>query len=316
MQRPNSEFLSQRGFSLIEIMVAMTLGLVILFAVSQVFITNSQTSSEIERTGRQIENGTYALRMLEDELANAGYWGEAGAQAAQASLPPLCPTTIAELADAMGYPVQGEAVGTACHNSKAGSDVIAIRRASTCALGSDGCAGANPSNVYLQVSACRQEPIEPGTVTLAVGTATLTAKTLTCQTALAPRYRYLSHVYFVREEDDVLARAELIGGNYTVTPLVDGIEIVRFEYGIDNNGDGHINEFVTTPSGAQWADVVAVKVSLIARNPQPTPGYTDSRSYSLAGDDYVVPAALRGFKRQFYSTTVHLRNVSGRREAP
>lgn len=304
----------QRGFSLVEIMVAMGLGVVILLAVTEIFISNNRTSGEIEKTGRQIENGTYALRMLEDELANAGYWGEAGAQSVSASLPPLCPTTAAELEDAMGYPVQGAAdSGADCADSKAGSDFIALRRASTCAVGSTGCALFSDGNFHLQVSACKDE--SPGEVQLATAVGSLTQHQRDCSTA-APIYRLLSRVYYV-SDNDVLVRAELASGNYsTVTLLVDGIEVIRFEYGIDSDEDGQIDDFVVTPSAAQWASVGAVKVSLVARNPQATAGYSDTRSYVLAGESYEVPEALRGFKRQFYSTTVHLRNVAGRREQP
>lgn len=304
----------QRGFSLVEIMVAMVLGIVILLAVSEIFVSNSRTRGEIEKTGRQIENGIYALRMMEDELANAGYWGEAGAQSVSASLPPLCPTTAAELTDAMGYPVQGAATsGTDCENSKAGSDFIALRRASTCAAGTTGCALFSSGNFHIQVSACKD--VSAGSVLLKSALADLTFTQRNCSTA-APIYRLFSRVYYVND-NDVLVRAELAGGNYsTVTPLVDGIEIMRFEYGLDTDGDGQIDTFTVSPTTGQWSDVVAVKLSVIARNPEPTTGYADPRTYTLAGEEYEVPAALRGFKRQLYSTTVHLRNVAGRRELP
>jgi len=304
----------QHGFSLVEIMVAMVLGIVILLAVSEVFISNSRTRGEIEKTGRQIENGIYALRLMEDELANAGFWGEAGAQPVPAGLPPLCPTSAAELEDAMGYPVQGAAdSGTDCENSKASSDFIALRRASTCAVGTAGCALFSNGNFHIQVSACKD--VSPGTVLLKSASADLTFTQRDCSTP-APVYRLFSRVYYVNDSDE-LVRAELAGGNYnTVTSLVDGIEIMRFEYGIDTDGDGQIDEFTAAPATTQWSDVVAVKVSLIARNPEPTAGYTDSRSYTLAGEEYEVPEAQRGFKRQLYSTTVHLRNVAGRRELP
>jgi type IV pilus assembly protein PilW len=293
-------------------MVAMVLGIVILLAVSEIFVSNSRTRGEIEKTGRQIENGIYALRMMEDELANAGYWGEAGAQPVSASLPPLCPTTAAELADAMGYPVQSAAT-TSCVNSKAGSSFIALRRASTCATGTTGCALFSSGNFHIQVSACKD--VSAGSVLLKSAAADMTFTQRNCTTP-APIYRLFSRVYYVND-NDVLVRAELAGGNYkTVTPLVDGIEIMRFEYGLDTDGDAQIDEITAAPSTAQWSDVVAVKVSLIARNPEPTAGYADSRSYTLAGEEYEVPEALRGFKRQLYATTVHLRNVAGRRELP
>ncbi|WP_324731791.1 PilW family protein [Pseudomonas paeninsulae] len=304
--------LRQRGFSLIEIMVAMVLGIVILLAVSEVFINNSRTRGEIEKTGRQIENGAYALSLLADELRNAGYLGEAGTQAAPALLPPICPTAVVDIQNALGVPVQGViGSGTNCAAAKSGSDFIAIRRASTCDVGSTNCPAFKAGDVHLQVSACKNS--SPGVVLLASAAAGLTYKQRDC-TKTAPIYRLLSRVYYVTA-DDVLTRKELSGIDYSFTsPLVDGIETLQFEYGLDTDGDGEVNSFSVSPAATQWSNVVAVRVWLVARNLDPTNGYTDARTYQLGSSNYSVPAALKGFKRQVYSTTVNLPNVSGRRE--
>ena len=75
----------QGGFSLIEIMVALALGAIILLGVAEIFTNNSQTRAEIERTGRQIESGSYALGLIESDLTNAAFWGAAGEQPAGAA---------------------------------------------------------------------------------------------------------------------------------------------------------------------------------------------------------------------------------------
>lgn len=301
----------QRGFSLIEIMVALVLGIVILLAVSEVFVNNSRTRGEIEKTGRQIENGAYALSLLADELRNAGYVGEAGAQPAPVALPPLCPTAIADIEDALGVPVQGAlGSGANCAAPKTNSDFIAIRRASTCAVGSPNCAAVN-SDVHLQVSACSSA--SSGTVYLAFSATGLAYKRRDC-VSTAPIYRLLSRVYYVTDQD-VLTRKELSGSIYGgPSPLVDGIEMMQFEYGLDTSGDGQIDAFSSSPADTEWPDVVAVRVWLVARNLEATSGYTDTSTYQLGSTGYSVPASLRGFKRQVYSTTVNLPNVSGRRE--
>jgi type IV pilus assembly protein PilW len=209
--------------------------------------------------------------------------------------------------------VQGElGSGLDCSDAKAGSSFIAVRRASTCAVGDAGCAPAS-ANFHIQVSSCQSE--SPGVVGLAADTGALDVTQRDCST-LAPIYRLLSRVYYVNDAD-VLSRAELSGGDYSsVTSLVEGIELVRFEYGLDTSGDGQVDVFTITPVGTQWADVTAVKVSLVARNIQPTLGYVDAKTYIVGGAGYVVPAGLQRHKRQVYSTTVHLRNVAGRREVP
>ena len=206
----------QAGFSLIEVMVALALGVIVLLGVTQIFATNSQTRAEIERTGRQIESGSYALGLIESDLTNAGYWGEALEQPAGASLPPVCPglgadldAAAVELQDAMGYPVQGQAgLSGTCIAPKTGSQFIAMRRASSCALGTAGC-GAADSNFHLQVNACF-EPSDssaplPGELEISTVLTDLVYTERDCTTD-APQYRMLSRVYFINN-DDQLVRA-------------------------------------------------------------------------------------------------------------
>lgn len=321
---------SHRGFTLVEIMVALALGAIILLGVTQIFTNNSRTRAEIDRTGVQIESGAYALGLLESDLTSAGFWGEAAAQPAAGTLPPVCPglgTDLAaaglEMQDTLGYPVQGEGALTAsCASPKSGSDFLAIRRASSCALGSPGTACENATaNFYLQVNACF-EPSDssaplPGILQMSSVVADLDYTQRDC-TTVAPRYQLLSRVYYVNS-DDVLVRAELDRDSsttaYQQTPLVEGVEAMRFEYGLDTDGDGQVDLNTADPVGPQWADVVMVRVSLVVRNLQPTGGYSDTRTYVVGGEAYTVPADFQGFKRQVYSRTVSIRNVAGRREA-
>ena len=65
-----------RGFSLIELMIGVALGLVVLAALTTFFVSSSSTRNEIERTSRQIENGRYAIEALRSELSLAGFYAE------------------------------------------------------------------------------------------------------------------------------------------------------------------------------------------------------------------------------------------------
>ncbi|MEK9919425.1 MAG: PilW family protein [Luminiphilus sp.] len=66
-----------RGFSLIELMIALLLGLVIILGVTDLFVDSSRTQGDVSRTSRQLENSLFALDLLAGELALVGYWGEA-----------------------------------------------------------------------------------------------------------------------------------------------------------------------------------------------------------------------------------------------
>ncbi len=62
-------------------------------------------------------------------------------------------------------------------------------------------------------------------------------------------------------------------------------------------------------------NATAVRVYVLARSREATPGYTDTKTYTLGTAGTVGPFN-DGFKRHVYSTTVRLINVSGRRERP
>ena len=62
-----------RGYSIIELMVAITISLIVLAALVGLFAGNSRERGEIERANQQTENGRYALQILGDDLRDAGY---------------------------------------------------------------------------------------------------------------------------------------------------------------------------------------------------------------------------------------------------
>lgn len=135
-------------------------------------------------------------------------------------------------------------------------------------------------------------------------------------------------------------------GYLAAEPIVEGIDGFRVEFGIDshsksgavvdytaavawqdpanritatNRGDGEPDSYVrcTTASpctAAQLVDAVTVKLYVLARNKESSPGYTDGKTYTLAGVG--VGPFNDNFKRHAFTTTVRLNNVSGRRETP
>lgn len=343
----------QDGFSLVELMVAITLGLFILAGMTTVFVNNSRTRGEIERSNRQIENGRYAMQVLGDDLRLSGYLAEFDLGAAlttglalPATKPNPCITTVAAINGSLPLHIQGYDVGDtppACLTDvKAGTDIVVIRRASSCKSGDLNCADVAGAP-YFQASLCNG-PNELGSPSplnfynLDTNTAGLTRTLRNCAT-LAPIRRYIERIYYVANNDvagdgiPTLKRAELgAGGAFTVVPIAQGIENMQLEYGIDPNGvnQGVPSVFTASPDllGAcapaqcvmNWRDTVSVKVYLLARNTEPTfGGYSDTKTYVLglnaAGNpNTVTPAAGDQYKRHVYQAELRLVNPAGRRE--
>jgi type IV pilus assembly protein PilW len=338
----------QRGLSLIELMVAITLGMLVVAALLALFVNVTRTNNEMSKANRQIENGRFAIQILEGDLQHAGFWGRLGY-----SMPPApsfpAPTAIPDPCVVSGWnatitqnlvsmPVQGYADGGAlggCGVSGVltNSDVLVVRHANTCTTGSAGCDGGADIGPQIQVSACQAgspPPEKQYVLDSSAASAAFTLKQKDCAT-IAPLRKFVSNIYYLASSQGqpTLMRATLSNGVYTVQPLIEGIEAMRFEYGLDTLGrnglptgptnppDGSADTYVScAPCDlSQLANVVAVKVHLLARNPEPTRGYTDTKTYQL-GNTPAIAAANDPYKRHVFSTTVRLVNVSGRREQP
>ncbi|HSH53582.1 MAG TPA: prepilin-type N-terminal cleavage/methylation domain-containing protein, partial [Methylotenera sp.] len=67
---------TQQGFSLVELMVSVAIGLLLLSALATLFVSQSKTRMELDKENRMIDNGRYALDLLSENLSMAGFYGE------------------------------------------------------------------------------------------------------------------------------------------------------------------------------------------------------------------------------------------------
>lgn len=343
--------LRMAGLSLVELMVAVALGLLILTGLVTVFVNASAARNEIERTSRQIENGRYAIEILSDDLRLAGFYGELNPATALTNLTPVpqptsmnpaddpasdpCSTTVADWERALYLHVQGYAAsngGLSClsattYKYKAGTDVLVVRRARAC--NSAECPSPTdpslPDGPYLQVALCGDEANETSH-RLGLKGATFDRTQKDCATPAVLR-RYFVNIYFVSTTNGVngtgdsiptLKRLEFTGDAttpFTEIPLVEGIEHFHVEYGLDNDGDGAADAYVTDPGTvAGWMNVVTARFFVLARNIDASPGFTDTKTYELGS--VAIAAAGDRYRRHVYSSLVRIANPAGRRELP
>lgn len=334
----------QRGFTLIELMIALTLGLVILGVLTTVFFQTSQARNEIEKSNQQIENGRYALQVLSDDLRNAGYLAEfdPAVLATPTSKPDPCATDLASLKAALPISIQGYAAGAAAPSCvsdvRSNTAILVVRRASSCAVGDAGCDVVVTGAPYFQASGCSNSSELSSASTsdfyrLDTSTGNLNRHTKDCTTT-APYHQYRVHIYFIANNDKsgdgipTLKRAELGAAGFSITPLVEGIDDMQIEYGIDTSSPstGAPAVFTTDPdnyaacSGATcvgyWRNTVAAKVYLLARNTAITINYNSSKTYYMglnaSGVANTVGPFSDNYKRHGYSALVRLNNPSGR----
>lgn len=340
---------AQRGFSLSELMIAATIGLLILAGMTTLFVNNSRAQAEIEKANRQVENGRFAIQTLTADLRNAGFYGEFDPTvlATPADMPNPCAVTVAALKGALPLPVQGidDAAAGALDclpDLVAGSDVIVVRRTATCVAGTAGCAPVSDGGPFFQASLCTAAT-ELGSgdsadfYGLDITTATLDRRQRNCTTTAVIR-RYLTHIYYIAANDrdgdgkPTLKRAELgVAGtelSITEVPLVNGIENLQIEYGLDTGADGVADLFTASPgtaggcvdaacAAANWRNVVSVKLNLLARNLEATAGFEDDKRYVLgldaAGEEVIDGPHGDAYKRHVFQSLVALPNPAGRK---
>jgi len=324
---------SVNGFGIVELMIAMALGAVILLAVSELFLSNSRSRAEIEKNSRQVENGRFVLQMLAEEVGNAGFAGESASDGLiPASLPETCVQEDAgnfeKIQGALITPVLGGADDPGCLASasvtyKKGSEYIALRRGSSAPC-EPGVCEKRQESYFMQVSSCGTS--DPGSLRIAARAdveESLKALARSCDASNhALIHPFLSRLYFINNAS-VLYRAELVntsnGPAYQRSPMIEGIEQIAFEYGVDDDEDGVPDAFLSTStvSESQWANIIAVRIWVLARNLEPSPGYKDENEYRL-GDGGSAPVFqaetdFDSHKRQIYSTTARVNNAAGRR---
>ena len=355
----------QGGFSLIELMIALVLAGILLFGLAVFFVSSSRSYGEAERVSRQIENGRYAMALIAEDIRHAGFYGQVGnvtllptvpAPPAQIPMPPNlpdpCAFAIADVSAALPVPIQGvdnvvAATAPSCvPDAVAGTDILVIRRANTTTVAS-GAAVAN--GYYTQTANCATDaPI------FQIAQSGFTLHDKNCTTVM-PIRQYHVYIYYVAPCSiasgaggvcaagdaplPTLKRVELCSqtaitnpacangaGKMSIpVPLVEGIENIQYEYGLDTTGDGSPDTFTPAPGyvfvdathATGWPQVVAVRVHVLARNVDTTAGFTDTKTYSMGlnadnSANTVTPGG--SFRRHAYTDLARVTNVSQRIE--
>ena len=333
-----------RGFTLIEIMVALAIGMVILLALTILFARNTGNQSELERSTRQIEGARFSLDALAEDIQHAGYFGEFNPNTLPAAPAYQTPDPCATAVTAQGWntavtppqipvPIQGLAADPAIPvgclaNRLPGTEALVIHRADTGAV--IAFAGGNANNVYVQLARCPLDAqrLVAAAVPAANPELVFNLRRPDCLTVNDRIRRLVGRTYYIASCNDcaandgipTLKRVEMIDGALRRVSIAEGVENLQVEYGLDTNNDGVPDSFNTMGSGVingvspnVWENVVAIRLHLLTRSTEPTAGFVDVRTYVLGPDVSVVPAADR-FKRTLMTSTIRLINVGMRRE--
>ncbi|WP_280518355.1 PilW family protein [Rhodanobacter sp. B2A1Ga4] len=266
----------QAGMSLIELMIAVAIGLALLAGLSSLYVSTSKARSEFNKTSEQVENGRFALQSIRRDIEMAGFYGRASQPVATTSYALSDPCANAPAS--MGFstspltvplPVYGPALAatvpaclaTKLTNMKLGTEVLTVSYVSGSTT-----ATADGTNYYLQRSGCETDSVSmvysktPGDFTLHTK-APIAGNACSTTGTTAELRQYVEHSYYVATCDvctgpgadttPTLKVAEFAPGapnNIQVSSLVAGIEDVHYSYGVDTDINGSPDCYVDNPS--------------------------------------------------------------------
>jgi type IV pilus assembly protein PilW len=209
-------------------------------------------------------------------------------------------------------------------NHLAGTDILVVRRADSAAIAPT---GAVAGQAYLQTNLASH--------VLDVGSSAAYTLLKKDGTTPADLRKYLVNIYYVSPcstptgagtpatctgSDDTiptLKRLELsqTGGvtAFKVFPLVEGIENLQLDYGVDTTNDGSPDSYTAEPAVTAWKNVMTIRVNLLARSNDKALGHQSGKTYNLGLAGPAGPFT-DNYKRHVFSELVRVINPSGRRE--
>ncbi len=273
--------LKQSGMTLVELLIAMGLGIFLMAGVIQVFLGSKQTYSTINAQSHMQENGRFAMDFMARTVRHGGY---------------LTAVTIDELLDenlhaetfeasgefAMGAVIAGVNNDAGTADSKDDTDVVRVRvKGSTDNLVAD------------------------------------------CQGVAIAASEWADIRYFVSDDGEFRCQAVREDGAASTATLVEGIDDLQIQYGINTSGamknfvfeDDRPDEQVIAASqfvnaddmtADTWENVVSIKVALLASSDGAPLERSVAQSYELLDNGAVE--YQDGKVRQIFTQTISLRN--------
>ena len=316
-----------KGFSLIELLISMTIGLVIVGAALAAYLGASGAGKVAEAQSRMNEDGQAALNILTQQLRMAGN----------------NPNQV----DRVGLSRQNPVYGTTTFTTSPGtfttsffsirgcddrfSNITATTAtnldALTCAAGTS----TLPDSIAVNYEADRYNtiPTSAGLPTDCLGNAisivTATFPITTPTSATSGTYTVADNRFFVGTSTAIVSPTLYCKGNggaASAQPLVENIEDMQFTYGTVSTATtsttatvagylraDQVASLATTPAddATRWGKVLSIRICVLVRSEAfSAPDAASARYDDCQGNRNVAAPDLR--LRRAYSTTVVLRN--------
>jgi type IV pilus assembly protein PilW len=307
--------LAGAGASLIELMIALAIGLFLSAAAVTIYLNGKDAWVARDNLAHLQESGRIALHLIREDLRQAGFWGLNIAPRTIVNTEPIAllnecaPGWATRYLSPVEFANNGNEGYRPCipdSDHMAETDIITVRRSSSQRVARN---SIRERGLYLLTSmtsgkvfsADADSHLDPG---------------LHIDESPAALYRVLAHAYYIRpfslapgDGVPTLVREAVSAGRVSAEPLVESIEDLQITFGVDADGDGSVDSYDHNGMAVGETDRVrTVVVELLARAPTVESGYVNRRQYVLGDRSRTFHD---GFRRQVFRATVFLRNRPG-----
>ena len=307
----------QSGFSLVEMMLAMVIGIIIMGGILSVYNNTRDLQRSSEDQINLVTDARFAMETIGYDLRHAGVFGGTNiptlvsCRMGDASCPSMMPVATGDCHPQwylnISQPIfGGESVPPAGYtcilNHEPNTDVLVVRYADS-----------NPVDTATLVSGTAYVRSNYLAGQLFMGTAQPVIPddngTLTANHQLYSRAYYISN--FTNTPGDgqpSLRRVDLINGPQVQDQLIlPGATNLQVQYGEDLDEDGAIDQFVNADAVTDFTKVYAVRLWVLIKTENEEQGLNTARTYTIAGQNIAVPND--GFRRLLISSVIKMRNM-------
>jgi type IV pilus assembly protein PilW len=299
-----------RGFSLVELMVALVLGLMIVAAMLANLDVTATSNRANARVSEFQTNGRFAADFLRREIQHSGFAG-----ISWTNLTDLGATGTVDYGCGAGFAanIQQPIWGANDSNPFSGScipaanyargDILVLRRAGLDSI---------PTSTALSATTLyfRSEYLQ-GSVFLGP------TRPTNLQTPVAD-YLLETDVYYISPWTNSSSESPKIPALYRMTLgtgpamsaqlVASNIENMQVQYGVNTAAGTRFYDASTVPSSL-WTSVVAIRLWLLARSTTTEPGNSNATAYTMGDQTYPdrTATATDGYQRQVFPLIVQIR---------
>lgn len=322
--------MNSRGFTLVEWLVAMLLGLFLLAGVFTVFVMSRSSSEDAFDQSELQENGRLAIRLISQDIKWAGFFGAYTGQSTQVG--PSLTLSAGSIVPASSDCLDERSVGSLPSNAGPIRGLWVSRVSTTKGLAGFACIltadrVANSDVISIKRLVGRPIPASEGLDTNRFYMATNSQEARVIKgSETRPLFgannesqiwEYQHYIYYLSQEDGipvlrkryltVNGGSSLIGG-----AMAEGVEHMVLMYGVDDSliPDGRIDRYISTDqmTTQRWNEgrVLGARLFLLIRAARESSRYKNNNSYQLG--NITVSGGGDGYRRLLLESSIALRN--------